>query len=110
MKRYTNREIIDEIQNGKDDVLFYLSKRFFHTSRRWLIRNGCSDANTPDVFSNALVEVCKEIHQNKLSPNVDFENFFSNYLKEYYKNFKLSGKKNPVNNESRENEIVSSCF
>jgi len=110
MRRYSNKEIIPAIQNGEDGVLFYLSKRFFHSSRRWLIRNGCSDKDTPAVFSGAVVEICKEVQQKKLTSNIDFDNFFINSLKDYYKSFKVSEKGHSGKSDSHESEVISSCF
>jgi hypothetical protein len=110
MKRYSNQDLITAVLNGEEDVLFYLSKKYFHASRRWLLRNGCPDADTPIVFSKVLVNVCREIQHNKLSPNVDFEIFFNNSLREYFKKYKTHNHDEPHFIQSDYKNIISSCF
>ena len=110
MNRYSNQELIGAILNGEEDILFYVAKKFFHSSRRWLIRNGCRDSETPAIFSRVVVNVCREIQQNKLSSNVDFEYFFNNSLHDYFKNNKDYKKSEQDLFLSKEKDVISSCF
>ena len=57
MSRYTNPEIISDIQNGKEEVLFYVSRKFFQPARRWLRRKGVPDDKTPEIFVTVLFQL-----------------------------------------------------
>jgi len=57
MGRYSNKQLITEIQNGREEVLVYLAKKYFQTSRRILRTKGVRDSQTPDIFSRVLVNV-----------------------------------------------------
>jgi Sigma-70, region 4 len=83
MARYTNQQIFDSIHNGDENILFYLSDTYFQTGRRQLRRSGCRDSDTPVIFSRVLTQIFREIQHNKISPNIDLENFIFNSLKDY---------------------------
>lgn len=110
MAKYSNQQLFNSILNGEEEILFYLTKKYFHSTRRWLLRNGCRDSDTPAIFSKVIVNVCREIQQNNISPNVDFELFFFNSLREYFKNRKADKKYDQELIPSEEKEIISSCF
>ena len=110
MSRYSNQQIFNAILNGEEEVLFYLTKKYFESSRRWLRRNGCRDSDTPAIFSNVLVSVWGEIQQNNFSPKVDFELFFFNSLREFFKNQKPDKNHNQESIESKQKEVIGSCF
>ena len=75
MASFSNQQLINSIQNGEEETLFYLAKKYFNSARRLLRRNGCRDSDTPAIFSKVLIKVCSEIQHNNISPNVDFEQF-----------------------------------
>jgi hypothetical protein len=110
MASYSNKEIIDLLQNGNEEVLFYLSKKLFPPSRKLIRRIGFSDTQTPFIFSKVLIETCREIQQKNVSKNVDFVSYFYNSLSEFSQRLKKerSGMSESDNSENR--EIVSSCF
>ena len=110
MARYSNQQIFNTILNGEEEILFYLTKKYFDSSRRWLRRNGCMDSDTPVIFSKVLINVYDEIQQNNISPNVDFEIFFFNSLREFFKKTKSEINHDQESIISTEGEIVSSCF
>lgn len=93
MSKYSNPEIITDIQNGKEEVLFYVSKKFFQPSRRWLRRKGVPDDKTPEIFVSVLLQLFREIQQQHLSIHVEFESYLQNSLEEYLKQEKTKSKK-----------------
>ncbi len=93
MSRYTNPEIITDIQNGKEEVLFYVSRKFFQPSRRWLRRKGVPDDKTPQIFVTVLLQLFRDIQQQRLSIHVDFESYLFNSLEEYFKQERSKSKK-----------------
>ena len=103
MASLSNRQIIHSIENGEESVLFYLTKKYFHSSRRMLRRAGLPDVLTPKVFSDVLIKVYREIQQNEFSENVDFEKYFMNSMKEALSN-------NNTKVSSSESDVVASCF
>jgi len=108
MARLSNQQVISLIQNGDEAVLFYLSKRYFEAARKLLRRSGCRDKDTPAVFGKILINVFREIQKNKISPNVDFEIFLFNSIKEHLTDIKAFGEnfQLPIG----EKEIIASCF
>jgi hypothetical protein len=108
MPRLSNQQIISSLQNGEESVMFYLSKRYFESARKLLRRKGCRDKDTPAVFSRILVGVCREIQRNKISPNVDFEHFLFNSIRDYISDMKTIGRDALF--IPGEREIVASCF
>lgn len=110
MPRLTNNQLINSIQNGEEDILFYLTEKYYQSARRWLRKNGCKDSDTPSVFSRFLVKICREIQENKISPNIEFESFLFNSLREYYKELKAVEKNDSELLQSNSNDIIESCF
>lgn len=110
MASFTNQQVIYSIQNGEEEILFYLTKKYYNSSRRLLRRIGCRDSETPAVFGRVLVNVFSEIQRNNISTNVDFEQFFYNSLREYFKTLKTENPKERELNTSEEKEIIRSCF
>lgn len=110
MSRYTNQKLIDSILNGDDDVLFYLTKKYYQSARRWLRRNGCRDADTPSIFSNVIIKVYRDLRQSNISNNINFEQFFFNSLQEYFNQHKPNKNINDLLNSTEENEIIGACF
>jgi ribosome-binding protein aMBF1 (putative translation factor) len=110
MPRFSNKEIITSIQNGDEEILLYLAKEYFESSRSTIRRAGLSDDSTPEIFSTSLVKTCREIQQNLLSPNVEFEPFYNNVLREQI-DFRRQEKKEGQNPAIDINvELVSQCF
>jgi hypothetical protein len=83
MRRSENSATITAIQNGQEDVLFSLTRKYYPSARRWLRQKGIRDIDTPAVFSRLLVKVFTEIKSHPGSANIDFESFFFNALKNY---------------------------
>ena len=110
MVSFTNQEVIHSIQNGEERILFYLTKKYFNSSRRWLRRSGCRDSETPAIFGRVMVNVFGEIQRNNISPNVDFEQFFFNSLREYLKNVIAENQEDRNLIISEEKEIIRLCF
>ena len=110
MASFTNQQVIQSIKNGEEDILFYLTKKYFNSSRRWLRRSGCRDSETPAIFGRVIVNVFGEIQRNNISTNVDFEQFFNNSLREYFKILKTENPNKRDLNSSEEKEITRSCF
>jgi hypothetical protein len=110
MKKYSQNQIFELIQNGQEEVLFYLTDKFFQPSRRMLRQLGCLDADTPSVFGQVLVHVFREIQSNKITPTIDFENYFYTTLKDFFtKNY--SSEVIQGNDEWKEDkEIIASCY
>ena len=109
MARYSNQEIITSIQNGEEDVLFYLTGKYFQSSRRWLRRRGIQDSKTPSVFSIVLLKVYREIQKSDFSKNNDVEILFFNSLKEEL-NQSLANEKEKTQKPEEEIEIIARCF
>jgi flagellar biosynthesis/type III secretory pathway chaperone len=82
MSRFNNRQIIDGIQNGNEEILVYLIERYFQQLRRYLRMKGVQDTLTPVFFSNALAISLMEIQQHAFPSGFEFEPFFLNHLKE----------------------------
>lgn len=110
MASFTNQQVIQSIKNGEEDILFYLTKKYFNSSRRWLRRSGCRDSETPAIFGRVMVNVFGEIQRNNISTNVDFEQFLNNSLREHFKILKTEIPKERDLNTSEEKEIIRSCF
>lgn len=106
MARYSNQEIITLIQNGDEDVLFYLTGKYFQSSRRWLRRQGVLDSDTPSVFSTVLLKVYREIQKSNFSKNNDVEVFFFNSLKDELNHLRAGGKEKP----EEETPVIARCF
>jgi hypothetical protein len=110
MPHLNNKHLIASIQNGEEDVLFYLSDKYFQSARRWLRRNGCRDSDTPSLFSNILVKIYREIQENKISPHVDFESFFFNSLQGYALELKPKSENNFGISQDNNKDIIESCY
>ena len=83
MKHYNNKEIVTEIQKGNEEVLSYLSGKYFQQARRIMRIKGVKDADTPDFFSSTMVKVWIDISHQKFPVNIELETFLFNTLQEY---------------------------
>lgn len=114
MAKYSNQEIISQIQNGQQEILFYLTKGLFPFYRKWLRRKGLPDVETPALFTRVLVFVCREIRVNHMSVHVDFEAFLQGALLEELKKHKAAqtGSKVSVEDKMEESEhsAVGQCL
>jgi hypothetical protein len=108
MARYSNHGIIQAIRNGQEDVLFYISKKYFQQARRIIRRKGFRDQDSPMIYSDVLVIVVREIQQNNLSDNIDFEKLLFNHLREFILENKKSNDELSVMEENRQAAI--NCF
>jgi DNA-directed RNA polymerase specialized sigma24 family protein len=113
MPRYSNPEIISAIHNGNEEVLFYVSRKFFQPARRWLRRKGVPDEKTPEIFISILLKVFREIQQQRLSVHIDFESFLFNSLDDHFRQEKTKGRDERFKTESsfsdENKEIVAQC-
>jgi len=89
MSRYTNKQLITEIQNGNEEVLVYLASKYFRASSRMLRLKGVKDSSTPGIFSTVLVKAWMDILHHKFPPSIEFETFFFNTLTEYIRELKV---------------------
>lgn len=113
MKRYRNSEVIAEIQNGNKEILFYLSRKYFQSSRRLLRRKGLPDDRTPEVFSAVLVRVYRDLKQSKLSSEIDFEAYLFRAMEDFVKEDKAARRENKVRlsvtYSDQQRDVVSQC-
>jgi hypothetical protein len=108
MRKMNNQQVIASIQNGDENVIFFLTKKYYEQAGKILRRKGCPDRETPVVFSGILVGVCREIQRNRLSANVDFEHFLFNSINEHLNDMKMMDENS--NFLPGEREIIASCF
>lgn len=108
MKTYAKREILTEINNGNEEVLVFISNKYFSTVRRMLRVKGILDEQTPAIFSDVLAKVYADLRY-KADYKIDFESYFMNAVNEEVKLLKgpkvADGKYPP--NESE--EIAARC-
>jgi hypothetical protein len=98
VKRYSDKEILSEINNGRVDILVYLSEKYFSPARRILRMRGFHDADTPEIFSDVLFTCYKKLREHKTG-QLNFENFFMEQLDQEIRNRKTGAqgvKKTPT--------------
>jgi hypothetical protein len=102
-------DIITSIQNGDEEILFYLTDKYYPSARRWMRRHGCRDADTPQVFGKVLLQVYREIRSQRISKHVDFNNLFYNSLKDFLgREHSVEPGKEPE--QPGELNVVANCF
>jgi len=99
VKRYSEGEIISEINNGNREVLVYLARKYFPSSRRLLRIRGFHDEQTPGIFSDVLVNVYLKLQQQQFE-YIDFESYFLHALNDQIRTLKERGK------EVHESEVI----
>jgi DNA-directed RNA polymerase specialized sigma24 family protein len=113
MSRYSNKQLITEIQNGNEEVLVYLTKKYFQTARRILRMKGLKDSQTPDTFSNVLIKIWMNILHHKFSPSIEFETFLFNSLQEHINEIKEKKGSNQMKQDTLFSEqqrlVVAQC-
>ncbi|MFM2135516.1 MAG: hypothetical protein RL021_916 [Bacteroidota bacterium] len=111
MLRYSSEEIRFGLKNGSREVLFYLARRFFQTSRRWLRTKGFRDADTPMIFSDALVRLMRETQHKQFPSHTDIRELFSNVLRNYVRELRQeTAHANETDAESERLEVIARCF
>jgi DNA-directed RNA polymerase specialized sigma24 family protein len=110
----TNQELITSLQNGQEETLFYLNRKYFQSARRWLRRKGMPDSSTPEIFAKVLVRIYRVIQHRRITPSVDFETFLFNTMNDFLENSgenfrKRKGEKNSESHD-RDKLIVASCY
>jgi len=113
MAHYSNKALIPEIQNGNEDVLVYLSGKYFAQSRHLVRLKGLSEDRAPGIFSTVLVRVWMNVLQHRLPASVEFETFFFNSLKEEIEAEKRKKKEHHSSSDiafaGDQKEIVAQC-
>lgn len=111
MSRYTAEEIRSGLKNGSRDVLFYLARRYFQTSRRWLRTKGFRDADTPMIFSDALVRLMREAQQKQFPAQTEIRELFSNVLRNYVRELRRQAMEGENDDPAAERqEVIARCF
>ena len=113
MSRYNNKQLVTEIQNGNEQVLVYLARKYFQAARRILRMKGMGDSETPDVFSNVLVKVWINILHHQFPSSIDFETFLFNSLQDHVFEIKEKKKNNQLKSETifseEQKSVVAQC-
>lgn len=110
---HRSSDILSDIKNGKEEVLVYLTKKFFPSARKFLRLKGLNDAGTPIVFSHVLAKSVVSIQRRKNISHIDFEKYLFESLAEEVK--KIKEEKPDLKNEQLKvfsNErikVVSDC-
>jgi hypothetical protein len=107
VKRYSESEVISEINNGNREILVYLGRKYFPASRKLLRVRGFRDELTPGIFSEVLVSVYLKLQQQQFE-YVDFESYFHNALNDYIKILKERGL-DQHSQETQPEDIASQC-
>jgi hypothetical protein len=110
MSRNREQLIIDELKNGSSDVLLYLTQRYFQSSRRWLRTKGIRDADTPDVFSSALLDMMREIQERKPVVQLDIQKYLFSKIKEGVSNYKARMAATTALDMNSIQRIAERCF
>jgi DNA-directed RNA polymerase specialized sigma24 family protein len=113
MSRYSNKQLITEIQNGNEEVLVYLAGKYFQSARKILRLRGVKDASTPGIFSAVMIKVWLGILHHRFPPSVEFETFFFNSLAEYVKEAREKRKNNQLKSgdifSGQQRDVVAQC-
>lgn len=109
MKRYSKREILREIINGNEEILVYLTRKYFSASRRLLRIRGFRDELTPEIFSEVLALSYSNLRLLRMD-HVDFETYFFNCLNEEIRSRKESGRRMEISDTPNQSVgITAQC-
>ena len=113
MSRFNNKELIAGIQNGNEEIIVYLSEKYFPYARKLLRTKGISDSSTPEFFSNVLVKVCFDVIRHQLPTSIELETFFFNSLNDVVHEEKKNKHANRMKVEAdwmhSQVEVVAQC-
>lgn len=110
MPRLAKRSIVDSINNGDEQVLLYISRKYYPSARKWLRRNGCRDIDTPAIFSRVVLKVYRDLRHSPISSNINFEQYFFNSLVEYFNQNKPHKNINDLLFTAADSEIIGACY
>lgn len=110
----SNQAIITSLQNGEEETLYSLNRRYFQSARRWLRRKGVPDSATPKIFTRVLVSIFRQAQQKKISTVVEMEPLIFNSINEFLENAGSSfGKRklrDTMANTDEQKSISAACF
>lgn len=109
MARFTDKDILYGLKNGSKEVLFYLSGRFYQSSRRWMRSKGIRDADTPALFSEALLRMMREVQQKELPEHLDPADLLSNIIRNLTRERRSRNSASDILPDNQQ-AIVSGCF
>ncbi|MEY4594891.1 MAG: hypothetical protein RIQ47_1301 [Bacteroidota bacterium] len=111
MARFSDKEILRGLKNGSAEVLFYLSDRFFQSSRRWLRTKGIRDADTPSLFSDALIRLMRDVQHKNVPEQLQPGTYLSTVLRTQLKDHKLMRSLNDKEQEhEKQMQRVAACY
>ncbi len=111
MAKLSNKEIISGMKNGSREVLFYLSGRYFQSSRRWLRTKGIRDSDTPSLFSDAVIRFLRDVQQRDFPEQIEPGEYLFSTLKNQLKDHRLMRVEGASDEHlERQLEIVADCF
>ena len=115
MIKYSSKQILKEILDGNEDVLPFLTRKYYPASRRMLRLRGFRDKDTPAIFAEVLMDAFVSLSaaqgENTALKSLDsfqFEEYFFDRLKHFIGEQKKSHAEK--NSESEDAEAVSNIL
>lgn len=110
MSRIKEQSVIDELKNGSTDILLYLTQQYFQSSRRWLRSKGVRDADTPQLFSKAVINLMRELQAKKPSAPVDMEKYIFTKINEALSAYKVKTTEGDERMQISGIQLTARCF
>lgn len=108
MKRIAKSEILSEIINGNEEVLVFISNKYFPSVRRMLQARGIRDEQTPAIFAHVLAKTYADLHYRG-DYKIDFDSYFMNALNEELASVKKKLLPEIKQARSEREEIATKC-
>ena len=111
MAKFSDKEVLQGLKNGSTEVLLYLTKRFYQSSRRWLRTKGIRDTDTPGLFTDAIIRMMRDVQRKSVPNQVQPGAYLFDVLKAQLKDHKLMRAASELEqHQELQQQRVAACF
>lgn len=95
-KRYNDKEIIEGLRQGNDDVLNFLYKTYYGVVRSLVLKSYGNEEQARDIFQEVIIVIYNKLQDSNFKITSSFFTFFYAVIKNTWLNFRKMNKTNPL--------------
>lgn len=103
-ERYNDREIIEGLRQGNDDVLNFLYENYYGAVRGLVLKSYGNEEQARDIFQEVIIVIYNKLQDSNFKITSSFFTFFYAVIKNTWLNFRKLNKINPLGNAKDYND------
>jgi len=95
-ERYNDREIIEGLRHGNDNVLNFIYKNYYGAVRNLVLNSFGSEEQARDIFQEVIIVIYNKLQDSNFKITSSFFTFFYAVVKNTWLDFRKRKKTNPI--------------